>query len=155
MPPKSFGVRLIAAVSTAVMATSLAATPADDVRLRVTGLRELGAAFKSATDGLRGGEVQTILVQQAARQIVSTSRQMPRWFPSGSGPQPGLKTAAKPEIWARPAQFRAAQDRFIAQASVFQRAGNNGNADAIRAEARNLGATRKGCHDAFRVPKQD
>jgi cytochrome c556 len=78
---------------------------------------------------------------------------MRTWFPAGSGPQPGVKTAAKPEIWTRAADFRRAQDAFAAQAVAFQNVANGGNADAIRAAARSLGATCKGCHDQFRVPK--
>jgi cytochrome c556 len=75
------------------------------------------------------------------------------WFPAGSGPQPGVKTAAKPEIWTKPADFRRAQDAFIAQAAAFQNTANGGDVDAIRAGVRSLGATCKGCHDQFRVPK--
>ncbi len=74
-----------------------------------------------------------------------------KWYPRGSGPQPGVKTAAKVEIWSRGAQFRAGQDRFAGQAAALQRAAAGGDPVAIRAEARKLGATCKACHDAFRA----
>lgn len=142
----------LAAAAVALAGAPLLAAPTDQVRARVDGFRELGAAYKNVNDGLRR-DVQTVLIQQSARQIRNASRAMYGWFPAGSGPQAGIKTAAKPEIWARSAQFKAAQDAFAKQAEVFQRTAGGGNAAAIRAEARKLGATCKGCHDTFRVPK--
>ncbi len=127
------------------------AAAADAVRTRIANYRELGAAFKAVNDGLRG-EVQTVLIQQSARQIRNASRAQYSLFPAGSGPQPGVKTAARPDIWAKPAQFKTAQDNFARQAEVFQRAAGSGNAALIRAEARKLGGTCKACHDVFRVP---
>lgn len=142
----------LAAAAVALAGAPLLAAPTDQVRARIDGFRELGAAYKNVNDGLRG-DVQTVLIQQSARQIRNASRAMYEWFPAGSGAQPGIKTAAKPEIWSRSAQFKAAQDAFARQADVFQRTAASGNAAAIRAEARKLGATCKGCHDTFRVPK--
>ena len=136
----------------AVVAAPLLAAPADTVRTRISGFRELGAAFKAVNDGLRGSNVQTIMIQQSAREIRSASRNIYSWFPAGTGPGPGLKTKAKAEIWSKPAQFRAVQDAFAKQAELFQRVAASGNAAAMRTEARKLGATCKSCHDAFRVP---
>lgn len=131
----------------------MANAASDAVHTRVAGFRELGAAFKSVNDGLRGSEPQTILIQQSARQIRNAANAMPDWFPKGSGPESGEKTAAKPDIWTNPAKFKAAQAAFIGQAARLQVAANGGNVDAIRAEAVKLGATCKGCHDTFRVPR--
>lgn len=149
----SRGFRILASLALAGIAAPLLAAPADQVRTRVEGLRELGASFKTVNDGLRSPEPQTVLIRMAARQIRNASTAMRGWFPAGSGPQPGVKTAAKPEIWTRAADFRRAQDAFAAQAAAFQTAANGGNVDAIRAASRSLGGTCKGCHDQFRVPK--
>lgn len=127
------------------------AAGSDTVRARIATYRELGAAFKAVNDGLRG-EPQTVMIQQSARQIRNVARQQYSLFPAGSGAQPGVKTAAKAEIWSKPAQFRLAQDAFARQAEAFGKAAASGNAALIRAEARKLGATCKACHDAFRVP---
>lgn len=131
--------------------SALLAVPADVVRARITGFRELGAAFKAVNDGLRGNEMQSVLIQQSARQIRTAARDQYRWFPQGSGPQPGVKTGAKPEIWSQAPRFRAAQDAFARQADVFFHAANSGTPAAIRAEARKLGGTCKSCHDSFRL----
>ena len=131
-----------------------AMVPADVIRTRQAGLKEMGTAFKNAMDGLRSSEPQMILIQQSARTIKNNSVALRGWFPAGSGPQPGLKTAAKPEIWTKPAEFRAAQDQLARAADAFQTATASGNVDAIRAAARTLGGSCKNCHDQFRVPDQ-
>jgi cytochrome c556 len=133
-------------------ASPLLAAPADDVRVRISGFRELGASFKTVNDALRSPEPQTILIQMAARQIVNASRSLPTWFPAGSGPESGEKTKSKSAIWQQPAQFKAAKDAFANQALQFQRATQSGNVALIQAETRKLGMTCKGCHDSFRTP---
>ncbi len=139
-----------ALIALATIAAAPPANPADQITTRVAGLRELGAAMKAVRDSIAPPEVQTILVQQAARQIVNAAGQMPGWFPAGSGPAPGLKTAAKAEIWAQPEKFAAARDTFVAEAAKFQMIAKTGDAAAIRAEVPKLGATCGGCHDTFR-----
>lgn len=146
-------IRIIASLALAGIAAPLLAAPADQVRTRVEGLRELGAAFKAVNDGIRSPTPQTILIQMSARQIRNAATQQYNWFPAGSGPQPGVKTAAKPEIWMQAARFRQLQDGFAGQAVAFQRAAASGNVDAIRAAARSLGGSCKACHDQFRVEK--
>ena len=136
----------------AALAAPLLAAPADFVRARIEGYRELGAAFKAVNDGLRGSELQTILIQQSARQIRNAARAQYGWFPVGSDARAGVRTAAKAEIWAQVMPFKAKQDAFAAAADSFARVAATGNATAIRAEARKLGATCKGCHDLYKVP---
>lgn len=143
---------LVAASTQSARPATPAPSPADVIRTRIAGLRELGAAFKNVNDGLRGGDPQIVLIQQSARQIKAASQAQYRWFPAGSGPAPGLKTAAKPEIWSKPAEFRTAQDGLARTAAALERAAMSGNADAIRSAARGLGGNCKACHDQFRVP---
>jgi cytochrome c556 len=153
MMRKFVRVGLALSLASSLTTGALLAAPADGIRARVNGLRELGASYKTVTDGLRGGDIQLVLIRHAARQIRSAARAQYGWFTAGTGPQPGVRTAAKAEIWAKPAQFRAAQDAFARQAQVFERAAAGSDARVIRAEARKLGATCKACHDTFRVPK--
>lgn len=137
----------------ALIAPPVLAAASDIVRTRITSYRELGAAFKSVNDGLRGAP-QTVLLQQAARQIRNAAKQQYTLFPAGSGPQPGVKTAAKAAIWSNPAKFKALQDGFALQADVFHKAVSSGNPAIMRAETRKLGATCKACHDQFREKEE-
>lgn len=141
----------IPALVLAAAASPLIAAPADAVRSRIASYRELGAAYKSVNDSLRGGEVQAVLLAQSAKQIRNAARGQYGWFPAGSGPKAGVKTAAKAEIWSNPAKFKAAQDAFAAAAERFQKTVAGRDPSAIRSEARKLGAACKGCHDSFRV----
>ena len=151
--PALLAVALVAPLHAAA-AGSPTPTAAEAVRTRVAGLRELGAAFKNVSDGMRGGEPQVILIQQSARQIKNASAAMDGWFPAGSGPQRGIKTAAKPEIWTQAARFAAAKANFARQADMFQAAAASGDAATIRGAFRQLGGACKGCHDQFRVPPE-
>jgi cytochrome c556 len=132
-------------------AAAAVAAPADVVRSRVAGYRSLGAAFKVANDTIRSGEVRSPRLRQAAARISAAARQQYRWFPAGSGPQARIKTAARPEIWMRASEFRAAQDAFARQAAAFERAVKVGSAATLRTEIRKLGGKCKACHDRFRL----
>jgi len=98
------------------LAAPLLAAPADQVRTRS---RELGRAFRAVNDGLRSAQPQPMLIHTSERQIGNASQAMYSWFPARRGPQPGVKAAAKPEIWTQVAQFRQKQDAFAAQAAAF------------------------------------
>jgi len=148
-------VRLIHAVCALLALATIGAAPVTPspetaIATRIAGLRELGAAFKAVKDGIATPDTQTILIQQAARQIANAAGQMPQWFPTGSGMAPGRKTAAKAEIWAQPEKFAAARYAFVAEAAKFQTIAKVGDAAAIRAEVPKLGATCGGCHETFR-----
>jgi cytochrome c556 len=133
-----------------VAAATAAAAPADQIQRRIAAYRALGAAFKTANDTVRSGDFRSARLQQAADRITAAAREQHRWFAAGTGPRPGVKTAARPEIWTRANEFRAAQAGFAGQAQAFDRAVKTGNGTAIRSEARKLGAQCKGCHDRFR-----
>lgn len=148
----SMRTRVVGAILVGALALPALAAPADTIRARINGYRELGAAFKSVNDGLRG-EVQTILIQQSARQIKNAAREQYSWFAPGSASAPGVKTYARPEIWRNAAEFKGMQDAFARQADALQKAAASGNAATIRAEARKLGGTCKACHDKFRIEK--
>lgn len=135
----------------AVAATPLLAAPADQIRARIAGYRDLGEAFKAVNDSLRRGGLAPAEIVRLADRIAVSGRAQYAWFPAGSGAARGVKTAAKPEIWARGTEFRAAQDQFAQQAQAFRRVAANGDPVALRSAARLLGASCKSCHDTFRI----
>ncbi|MDE2301659.1 MAG: cytochrome c [Sphingomonadales bacterium] len=145
--------RKLVGLACLLWASAVVAAPADAVKTRIDGLRELGAAFKAIRDGLAGDEPQTILIQQSARQVRNAASQMSGWFPAGSGAESGAKTSAKAEIWTQPARFKADMDSFVAAAARFQKVAAGGDGAAMRAAMADLGGTCKGCHDSFRVPR--
>ena len=134
-----------------LVATPLFAAAQDVVNTRVAGLRQLGAAFKNVNDELKSGTPQPMVLQISARQIRDAAKAQYGWFPAGSGPQAGVKTRAKPEIWTQPAQFKAAQDNLSAQADAFAKVVAGGDTTAIAAQAKQLGAACGACHHQFRA----
>jgi cytochrome c556 len=141
---------VLASLALAGLAAPLLAAPTDLIRARVAGYRELGAQFKAINDGLRSSSPPAAL-RARAQKIRNAATQQYNWFPAGSGPRAGVKTAAKPEIWAQGARFRQLQNAFAVKATALERAVSGGNVAAMRSAARSLGATCKGCHDQFRL----
>ncbi len=132
---------------------ALAAAPADTIKARQDGLKEMGKAFKSIRDELQGDK-DAAKIKEAAATIAKSAEAMKNWFPAGTGPEANVKTAAKPEIWADAATFTAAQEKLVEEAGKFAALANTGDIAAIGGGVRNLGGACKGCHDKFRVKEE-
>ena len=78
----------------------------------------------------------------------------PCWFPKGSGPESGVKTDAKAEVWNDAAGFAAAANRFQGEAAKLQEIAAGGDIAAIKAQVRATGGACKNCHDKYRVPEE-
>ena len=127
-----------------------AAQNAGAIRARTSAYKQLGAAFKTYNDTVRRGDPAAPALRQAAGQIANAARNQYQWFPANSRAAPGVKTAALPEIWAKAAEFKAAQDAFAREAGALARVSASGDMAAIRSQARKLGGACKSCHDRFR-----
>jgi cytochrome c556 len=66
-----------------------------------------------------------------------------------------VKTAAKPEIWTQPADFKAASDKLIAEAGTLVEVAASGDAAAIGGQLRATGKACGACHKQFRVPDEE
>jgi cytochrome c556 len=124
----------------------------DTIQARQKGFKAMGAAFKTLRDEMQGGSLDAEKIKLASVDIKAAADHITNWFPAGSGPEAGVKTAAKPEIWSDSQDFDAARTHFIEQASAFNdlAAAGKVDGDAIKALGRSCG----GCHDKFRL-KQD
>ena len=141
---------VLGAVIASVAAAPVLAAAADVIRTRIAELRELGAQFKNVNDELKKDDPSPMILQISARQIRDMAKNQYGWFPAGSGPEAGVKTKAKPEIWAKAADFKAAQDTFAKQANAFFQVVQKGDVATMRTQARQLGAACGGCHRTFR-----
>src|SRR5258706_12869350 len=70
------------------------AASVDVVKERQQGLKHMGEDFKAMADQLRAGKLDPATVKQASATISKTADAMANWFPKGSGPETGVKTAA-------------------------------------------------------------
>ena len=142
---------LAAGLALAVAGTSYAALDAAAmIKTRQDGMKGQGGALKGIGQGLGGGASAADLKVLSAK-LVASSAQVGGWFPKGSGPESGVKTHAKSEIWSDAAGFKAARDNFAAQAAKLDAAAASGDVEAIKAQ---FGPTRmacKGCHDKYKA----
>lgn len=138
-------------VAGSMLSMPLIAVASDPVKTRIAGYRALGANFKAVNDSLRGGNATQVQMQALSIKIYGAAKAQYSWYPRGSGPKAGIKTAAKSEIWTKAAAFRTAQDIFAKQAKAFQNAALKNDIEAWKTASRKLGASCKGCHDTFRM----
>jgi cytochrome c556 len=140
-----------AALAAAGLASAVAAADmAGVVQDRQTHFKSIGKAAKAVNEALASPTPQLPAIRAYARQIDQLAAQAPSWFPAGSGPEAGVKTGAKADVWTRSADFKAAAASFAAEARKFDAVAAGGDANAVRDQFAALGKTCKTCHQSFR-----
>src|SRR4249920_863125 len=130
------------ALAFGITALGVQAAAPDLIKERQQGLKDMGAAFKTVRDELTGGK-DVAKIKAASATINKTANSMDKWFPAGSGPEAGVKTAAKPEIWSDGATFIAARQRLLDEAGKFAALAEAGDVAAIGGGVRGLGGACK------------
>jgi cytochrome c556 len=112
-------------------------------------MKEQGAAWKNIQDKTKAGQVKELVPD--AEKLASTSKEIPSLFPEGSlNPE---KSAAKPEIWQKRAEFDAAAKNLETWAMKLRTTAESGNAEETQAVVKDFGRQACGtCHQPFRVP---
>jgi cytochrome c556 len=134
-----------------IATVALAATPQEVIQARQANFKAIGKANKAVQDELRKPAPDVAVIRINARQLVTLSAQLPRWFPQGTGPETGVKTGALPAVWAKKAEFRRAAVNFNKAARTLEAAAARADVAAVTASGRALGPTCKGCHESFRA----
>lgn len=111
----------------------------------------IGKASKAVGEELKKDSPDLAAIKSNAQTLDTSAKALPSWFPGTTGPEPGVKTDAKAEIWQKPAEFKAASDKFAAAAAALRAAADAGDLGAIKTAAAGLGPTCKGCHEKFRA----
>jgi cytochrome c556 len=145
---------VIVLVSMVAVTQAQSQSPADIVKARQQGLKSLGAAFKVIRDELKGESPDAAKIRSAAADITRTAGAIGGWFPAGTGPESGLKTDAKAEIWTDAAGFVTARELFVREADKWTQLGRSGAPASWKEAAAALGQSCKGCHDKYRVKKE-
>lgn len=152
MQAKWWGTAL-ALVVTLSAGVALGQGAASVIEARQKGYKAQGAAFKTINDELKKGSPDLAAIRVSSKVLADTAVNQFNWFPKGSGPEAGVKTAAKAEIWAKPAEFAAAQKTFAGEAANLARGAAGNDVAAIRAHVQAVGKTCAGCHNQFREKK--
>jgi cytochrome c556 len=129
-----------------------AQSPGDIIKARQQHLKEMGGALKAIVDQLKSGALDKGVVTEQATKVAALAKDLPTWFPKGTGEEAGVKTAAKAEIWAMPDDFKAAAEKLPPEADKLAEVAATGDAAAIGAQLQATGKACGGCHKVFRVP---
>jgi cytochrome c556 len=129
-----------------------APTPAEIIKTRQDNLKAMGGAMKAIGDQLKSGMPDKAVVEENAKKIDGYAGELPTWFPQGTGEEAGVKTAAKPEIWAQPAEFKTDAENLKTEADKLVQVAATGDAAAIGAQLQTTGKQCGACHKVFRVP---
>jgi cytochrome c556 len=124
------------------------------VKARQQRFKALGAAFKVVRDELKTDSPDAAKIRAASADITQAAGAIDDWFPNGSGPDSGVKTDARPEVWTDPAGFFTAREAFVREANKWAQLGINTDVSAWKEGAASLGQSCKGCHDHYRVKKE-
>jgi cytochrome c556 len=112
-------------------------------------MKEQGAAWRSVQDKAKAGQVAAIAAD--AEKLASTAKQIPPLFPEGS--LAPAKSAAKPEIWQKRAEFDAAAKNMETLSLQLRDAARANNGTQVQALVKDYGRMACGtCHTPFRVP---
>jgi cytochrome c556 len=136
-------------------AAAPATNPAEVIKAREAHYKEIGKAMKGIGDELKKSAPDVKVIQANAATIDRLAPQVPGWFPAGTGPESGVKTEARAEIWSKPQDFSAAAANFATAAKQFNATAQTGDLAAIGAAMKQLGGSCKGCHDKFRNEDKD
>jgi cytochrome c556 len=140
----------VALVGLGIAGSALAQMSADSaIEARKKLMKEQGAAWKNIQDKTKAGQVKELVPD--AEKLASTSKEIPSLFPEGSlNPE---KSAAKPEIWQKRAEFAAAAKNLETWAMKLRTTAESGNAEETQAVVKDFGRQACGtCHQPFRVP---
>ena len=145
-------VKIIFLASAGIALVSAAATqPKVVIQARQLGMKQVGQNFKTINDQVRSGSPEAAVVQASARRLAALAAKVPSWFPAGTGPDTGIKTAAKGEIWTRAANFRSEAAAFTAATrNLAAAAARSSDPEVLEPHIRRVGGTCKSCHTAFK-----
>src|SRR5262249_3086311 len=139
----------IMALAGLAAATAIAQAPsvADQIKARHDNFKAIGGSFKAIMDQTRSPSPDLAQIKAASAKLKPLSASLPTWFPKGTGPGTGVKTAAKAEIWTDAAGFAAAAKNFADAAAKLDAATDVAGAQAAAGE---LGKACGGCHSKYR-----
>lgn len=152
---KTTGMLLVGAMLAGSMGIAMAQkSPADMVKSRQDAMKALGADYKIINDSLKTDAPDKMAIAGAAKRIADGGKNILSLFPVGTGAEAGVKTRAKAEIWAQPAEFKAAEAKSAAASTKFVQVAAGGSLDAIKAGFKDLTDGCGACHMPFRAPAE-
>ena len=135
----------------AVAGSAFAEDAAAVVKARKDYFHVLGKAAKGSGEEFKKSPPSAAEIQKFAAILDAEAPRLSSHFPAGSGPESGVKTEAKADIWAKPDAFRKAAGDLAAAAHTYNLAAQKGDLLAAGAAMKAVGGTCKACHEAFKA----
>src|SRR5437868_3801521 len=101
---------------------------ADGIKARQQHFKDIADSVKTISEQLKTGMPDKAVVVQATMKISALAHDQLNWFPKGSGPEAGVKTRAKPEIWANWDDFKMKHDALVVEADKWVKVAQTGDA---------------------------
>lgn len=126
------------------------ASAADVIKGRQGAMMLSGVAMGSIKGAIDAG--QPLASQRfATRSLSRWAHAVPGMFPAGSGPEAGVRTNARPEIWTDRAGFEARAADYAAAADRLAELAGGEDAAAFGAQWTAVRATCQACHDSYKA----
>lgn len=121
------------------------------IEAREANFKTFGKSMKTMNDNLKSDSPDLAVIASNAATIRGLAPKVTTWFPKGTGPESGVKTEARAEIWTDGAGFAAAARRLEPEAAKLEALARAGDLAGVRVQVRVVGGTCKGCHDKFKA----
>ena len=112
--------------------------------------KALGKSMKGLAEELKSSSPNVAELKKFAADIDTAAPKIPTLFPTGTGTEAGVKTAAKAEIWQKSDEFKKDAADMAAAAHALNVTAQSGDVAAIKDAAGKLGEACKTCHQIFR-----
>ena len=122
---------------------------AEAAKARIDHMKGQGAAMKAIGEQLKTGAPDMAVVKVQAAKLEASSRELPTWFPAGSGQGAYAKSKALPVIWTDRAKFEEKAAGLRTATAKLNADAQAGNAAAIGPDVKATAAACKGCHENF------
>ena len=143
----------VASLVTVAAAQTPARTPAELIRNRQAGYKQMSDSFKVLFAQTKASEPSLDAIRTHAANVARIAPMVGGWFPPGTGPETGVPTRAKAELWANAADFRQRSATLVVAARQVDAAARAGNIEAFRAAFPGLRQSCADCHDRYRGPE--
>ena len=112
--------------------------------------KDIGKSMKGLGEELKSSSPNAAELKKFAAAIDASAPRIPALFPAGTGPEAGVKTGAKAEIWQKPDEFKKDAADMAAAAHALNMAAQTDDAGAVKDAIGKLGETCKACHQTSR-----
>jgi cytochrome c556 len=123
---------------------------ADAIAKRQNIMKGMTPSLQAIRAAATSGDFAT--AQAKSAELSVNVKALATLFPAGSGPESGVKTRAKPEIWSDGAGFKAAYEKAVAGTDGIVAATAAKNADQVTAALTAIQGACAGCHTPYRGP---